>query len=175
MYVQSTLALWTGAKSPAETTKKCIEITPAITDAHYFGIADTSCGPKLKLLLFCSHYNGHLDLGLIEWHLNSSFVGRNDDKQKNISKSFIASKVSVLIPYFRCTVFTLLSWYFSCFCHFNVLQLPLLLFWLNILQLQKRVNFIVPRYCGISLSCTPSDGHEDVHYNESWLYMLNED
>ena len=51
--------LRTVAKSPAETTKKCMEITPAITDCRYYGIADTSCGPKQTFLLFYSRYNGH--------------------------------------------------------------------------------------------------------------------
>ena len=51
--------LRTGAKSPAETTKKCMEITPAITDSRYYGIADTSCGPKQTFLLFYFRYNGH--------------------------------------------------------------------------------------------------------------------
>ena len=36
-----------------------MEITPAITDSRYYGIADTSCGPKQTFLLFYSRYNGH--------------------------------------------------------------------------------------------------------------------
>ena len=39
--------LRTGAKSPAETTKKCMEITPAITDSRHYG---------LPLLRNCGHF-----------------------------------------------------------------------------------------------------------------------
>ena len=44
--IMDTLLLRTGAKSPAKTTKKCIEISPAIVDSCYYGIADTLCGSK---------------------------------------------------------------------------------------------------------------------------------
>lgn len=43
--------LRSGAKSPAKTTKKCMEITPVITDSHYYEIADTSCGPNLTVFI----------------------------------------------------------------------------------------------------------------------------
>ena len=39
-----------GHPSPAETAKKCMEITPVITDSRYYGIADTSRGPKVTLI-----------------------------------------------------------------------------------------------------------------------------
>ena len=39
---------------------KCIEITLAIMDTRYYGIADTSCGPQQTFLLFYSRYNEHL-------------------------------------------------------------------------------------------------------------------
>ena len=35
-----------------------MEVTPTITEI----IAETSYGPKLRFLLFCFHYNGHLGL-----------------------------------------------------------------------------------------------------------------
>ena len=57
--ITGTPLLRTGAKSPAETTKKCMEIIPTITDSRYYGIADTSCGLKQTFLLVYSRYNGH--------------------------------------------------------------------------------------------------------------------
>ena len=50
--ITDTPLLRTVCKSPAETTMKCIEITFAITDSRYYGIADTSCGPQQTFLLF---------------------------------------------------------------------------------------------------------------------------
>ena len=46
--------LRTGAKSPAETSKKCtyVEITRTTVESHYYGIADS--GPKVTFLLFYS-------------------------------------------------------------------------------------------------------------------------
>ena len=51
--------LRTGAKSSAETRKKCMEITPAFAGSRYYGIVG-SHGPKVTFLLFYSRYNGHL-------------------------------------------------------------------------------------------------------------------
>ena len=50
--IADTPLLWTGAKSPAKTTKKCIRITPAIADSRYYEIADTLCDPKRTFVLF---------------------------------------------------------------------------------------------------------------------------
>ena len=58
--ITDTPLLRTVCKSPAETTMKCIEITLAITDSRYYGIADTSCSPEQTFLLLYSRYNGHL-------------------------------------------------------------------------------------------------------------------
>ena len=58
--ITDTPLLRTGAKSPAETAKKCIEISLAIADSRCYGIADTSRGPKVTFLLFYSRYNRHL-------------------------------------------------------------------------------------------------------------------
>ena len=44
-----------GAKSPAEITKKCTKVTPAVTNSRYYGMYWTLHGPKLKFLLFCSN------------------------------------------------------------------------------------------------------------------------
>ena len=61
MLISGLKGLRTGAKSLVKTTKKCMEITPAIVDSRYiYGIADTLCGPKQTFVLFYSHYNGHL-------------------------------------------------------------------------------------------------------------------
>ena len=65
-YVQSTLALrpprYYGhpAKSPAKPIINYIAEALAIADSHYYGIADTLCGPEQTFLLFYSRYNGHL-------------------------------------------------------------------------------------------------------------------
>ena len=67
MLISGLKGLRTGAKSPAKTTKKCIEITPAIADYRYYGIADTLCGLKRTFVLFYSRYNRHL--GCIECHI----------------------------------------------------------------------------------------------------------
>ena len=37
-------------------------------------------------------------------------------------------------------------------------------------KIYNRDNFIVPRYCGLSLIRTPNDGSEGIRYNEIWLY-----
>ena len=37
-----------------------MEITPAIVDSRYYGIAGTLCDPKQTFVLFYSHYNRHL-------------------------------------------------------------------------------------------------------------------
>ena len=55
-----TPVLGTEAKSPAETTKKCMETTPAIAEFRYYGIGDTSCRLKVIFLLFFSRYNEQL-------------------------------------------------------------------------------------------------------------------
>ena len=42
-----------------------MEITPAIADSHYYGIVDTSCGPKVTLLLFYSLTMDILDVHVL--------------------------------------------------------------------------------------------------------------
>ena len=84
--------LRTDSKSLAETTMKCIEITLATTDSRYYGIADTSCGPKLTFVLLYSRYSGHLLFSGST--LNILFVITSIDKndRQNINVSFNTTK-----------------------------------------------------------------------------------
>ena len=171
MYVQSTLALRTGAKSPAETTNKSMEITPAITDSQYFGIADTLCGPKLKLLLSCSHYNAHLYLGTYRMtNLYSSFVifvGRNDDKQKKYHVRGVCSDLQstsavLYLHYFHgILVGSVNLMFFSSHCFF---------FGLTFYNLKTGQVHRIPLLRTLAITDTKwNQGPESLRYNESWL------
>ena len=78
--ITDTSLLRTKEKSPAETIKKYMKTDLAITDARYYGHADTSPGPKLKFSLFFSRYNGHFRYFFKHWrHLNSC-IWQNNSK-----------------------------------------------------------------------------------------------
>ena len=58
--ITDTPLLRTLCKSPAKPIINYIAEALAITDSHYYGIADTLCGPQQTFLLLYSRYNGHL-------------------------------------------------------------------------------------------------------------------
>ena len=65
----------------------------AITDARYYGRTGTSPGPKLKLPLFSSRYNGHSRHVFKNWcHLNSC-IWQNNSKLALTSIKLIVRRV----------------------------------------------------------------------------------
>ena len=71
IHIQSTLALWTPRYyahlavnwqelNPRPKLQRNTVKTLAIADSRYYGIADTSRGPKIRFFSFYFRYSGHL-------------------------------------------------------------------------------------------------------------------
>ena len=117
---------------------RCIEITLAITDSRYYGIADTSCGPQQTFLLFYSRYNGHLGRIFFAHTMKvSGFLIHTVTYftvfiYQRVLSSFRASsflstkltnrKIFKIVPLFSRFIRTTFE-FFNVFCCFNVLAI----------------------------------------------------